>query len=97
MALEDGETLAHTIFQADFSTDRMALLGKRERHWQARLRRFKNMTDWSGKQRAPMGNSDVCYLKEWAVWVALKIKGLTLGMEWLYSYNPEDFLKVLAD
>ena len=99
MALEDedGETLAHTISQADFLADRMALLGKRERHRQARLRRFKNMTDWGGKQRAPVSNSVVCYLKEWVVRAALKIKDLNLGMEWLHSYNPEDFLKVLAD
>ena len=97
MALEDGETLAHTIAHVDFLADRMALLSKWERHRQSRLKQVKDMTDWSGKQRAPVSNSVVSYLKEWVLWAGLQIKGPLLGMEWLYSYNCEDFLKVLAD
>ena len=95
MALEDGETLAHTIAHADFLTDRMALLGKWERHRQARLRSVKELTDWSGRQRAPVRNSVAYYFKEWAMWAALKLKGPTLGMDWLYSYNPEDIVSIL--
>ena len=95
MALEDSETLAHTIAHGDFMTDRMTLLGKWERHRQARLRLVKEMTDWSGKQRAPVDSSTAFYIKEWVVWAALKIKGRTMGMEWLYSYNPEDIVSVL--
>lgn len=95
MALEDGETLAHTIAHADFSTDRMSLLGKWERHRQARLRLVKEMTDWSGMQRAPVSSSVAYYLKEWIMWAVLKIKGPTMGMGWLYSYNPEDMASVL--
>ena len=95
MALEDGETLAHTIAHGDFATDRMTLLGKWERHRQARLQLVKEMTDWSGKQRAPVNSSIAFYFKEWAIRVALKIKGPILGTGWLYSYNPEDIVKVL--
>ena len=95
MALEDGETLAHTIAHINFSTERMDLLGKWERHRQERLRLVKEMTDWSGRQRAPISNSVAYYLKEWVMWAALKLKGPTLGMDWLYSYNPEDIVRVL--
>jgi hypothetical protein len=95
MAFEDGETLAHTMAHADYATDRMALLGKWERHRQARLCLVKDMTDWSGKQRTPVSNSVLYYVKEWIMWAALKVKGPTLGMDWLYSYNPENMLSVL--
>lgn len=95
MAMEDGETLAHTIAHANFMTDRMTLLGKWEKHRQERLQLVKDFTDWSGRQRAPVSSSFMWYLKEWLMWAVVKVKGPTMGMEWLYGYNPEEIVSVL--
>ena len=97
MALEDAETLAHTMAHVDFSTDRLRLLRKWEIHRQARLRLVSDLTDWSGKQRAPSSSFLQYYIKEWAMWAVMKIKGPQLGLDWLYSYNPEDIASVHRD
>ncbi|KAF2093863.1 FAD/NAD(P)-binding domain-containing protein [Rhizodiscina lignyota] len=94
MALEDAETLAHTIGNVRFTTDHLKLIRSWERHRQARLRAVKQMTDDSGKLRAPSINAYAFYIKEWIMWAVLKMKGQTMGMKWLYDYSPEDIHRV---
>ena len=96
MALEDAETLAHTMAHVDFSAERVRLLHGWEAHRQARLRLVKDLTHWSGRQRAPSGNFLQYYIKEWAMWAVLKIKGPQLGLDWLYNYNPEDIASIIS-
>jgi 2-polyprenyl-6-methoxyphenol hydroxylase-like FAD-dependent oxidoreductase len=96
MAFEDAETLAYTMAQPNFLSQKTTLLNAWQTHRQQRVKLVKAYTDRNGKLRTPNDSYFQQVIKDWVMWAVLKYKGELNGLEWLYGYNAEDFLKELG-
>ena len=96
MAFEDAETLAYTMSRLDFVENRSKLLGRWEVHRQERLEKVKEFTNRNASLRDPGRSQLRQSMKEYVVWGAFKYMGPSAGMEWLYGYNAEDIIGILA-
>ncbi|KAK5988270.1 FAD-dependent urate hydroxylase-like protein [Cladobotryum mycophilum] len=94
VGLEDAETLAYTLSRDGFINNHLHLLKIWEAHRKERLVLIKRLTDLNGRLRSP-DTSVVQYMKEWAMWANFKWTGPRGGLEWLFSYNAEDILRLL--
>lgn len=101
MGLEDARTLAYVLSRPAFQSGKVAdmdtrlrLLSAWGKHRAERLVGVKAMTDLNGRLRTP-DNFIVQYCKEWLIWTNFKLKGSTLGMHWLFSYEPSSIVPLL--
>jgi 2-polyprenyl-6-methoxyphenol hydroxylase-like FAD-dependent oxidoreductase len=109
MAFEDAETLAYTLrdildvqaHHAHMSLEevkaiRAEKLGIWQRHRLERIAKVLDFTTKNGNQRKATSHLYEQAAKEWLMWAAMKFAGPTGGAAWLYEYNSESVLKLLA-
>ncbi|KAF4956886.1 hypothetical protein FGADI_3489 [Fusarium gaditjirri] len=106
MAFEDAETLAyvleriHDAHVTHSSSDHKSLskdtLDKWQRHRQDRIVRVMDFTSKNGTLRKSSPHAYEQAAKEWILWAAFKFMGAEAGAKWLYTYNAEDVLGVVA-
>jgi hypothetical protein len=61
------------------------------------VRQVKAYTDNNGKLRTPNNSWIRQVIKDWMMWAMLSYKGPLNSMEWLFSYDAENFVKVLRE
>ncbi|KAJ4251031.1 hypothetical protein NW762_011681 [Fusarium torreyae] len=106
MAFEDAETLSyvlgrlhnlhlahpegsHELFAGD-------TLEKWQRHRQDRIVKVLDFTSKNGTLRKSSPHAYEQAAKEWIIWAAFKLMGAEAGAKWLYTYNAENVLGVIA-
>ncbi|KAG4277777.1 hypothetical protein FPRO04_07020 [Fusarium proliferatum] len=106
MAFEDAETLSYVLGR--LSDLRLAhpggshklfageILEKWQRHRQDRIVKVLDFTSKNGTLRKSSPHAYEQAAKEWIIWAALKFMGPEAGAKWLYSYNAENVLGVIA-
>lgn len=106
MAFEDAETLSYVLGRLSdlhlahpggshklFAGE---ILEKWQRHRQDRIVKVLDFTSKNGTLRKSSPHAYEQAAKEWIIWAALKLMGPEAGAKWLYSYNVENVLGVIA-
>ncbi|KAF4345868.1 salicylate hydroxylase [Fusarium beomiforme] len=106
MAFEDAETLAYvleriqdmhlTSLDGDHKSIADSILGKWQQHRHDRIVKVMDFTSKNGTLRKSSPHFYEQAAKEWIIWAAFKFMGAEAGAKWLYTYNAEDILGVVA-
>ena len=91
MSFEDAESLAYAL---STSKKEVHELSSWETHRKERVKHVINFNDLSVKLRQATEYSLVQTIREWFIWVLLKIKGQE-GYRWLYGYDAEVAMSTL--